>query len=70
MMWLMTGTLNASAIAATFNQGVIPPTCIRSIIKMSTDCASSIWRNDVTPQLFSSAITGIESAAVIRARPA
>src|SRR5262245_7887413 len=67
--WLTTGRLNDSAMAATFIHLVMPPTRARSIITMSTERASIMWRNGTMPQTYSPPAIGVLSAAVTRARP-
>src|SRR5436309_778235 len=46
---LTTGRLNASAMPATFIHCVMPPTRSRSIITMSIERASSMWRKGTMP---------------------
>ena len=47
--WLTTGRLKASAIPAIFSHGVTPPARTRSIITISTERASIMWRNGTMP---------------------
>src|SRR5437868_4814964 len=67
--WLTTGTLYASAMPAILSQGVMPPERTWSIITISTERASSMWRNGVMPQRYSPPATGVDSASATRARP-
>src|SRR5436190_1378719 len=68
--WLTPGRLKASAMPATLSHCVMPPTRTRSIIGISTERASSMWRNGTMPQTYSPPATGVDSASLIRARPA
>ena len=47
--WLTTGRLNASAMPAIFIHCVMPPARSRSIITMSMERASSMWRKGTMP---------------------
>ena len=47
--WLTTGRLKASAMPAILSHGVMPPERTWSIITMSTERASIMWRNGTMP---------------------
>src|ERR1051326_3271626 len=67
--WLTTGTLKASAMPAIFSHGAMPPERTWSIMTISTERASSMWRNGVMPQRYSPPATGVDRASATRANP-
>jgi NAD(P)-dependent dehydrogenase (short-subunit alcohol dehydrogenase family) len=50
-------------------EGQILPLRTRSIMTISTERASTIWRKGTMPQTYSPPATGVASAAATRARP-
>jgi len=55
--------------AGTMPEGQILPTRTRSIMTISTERASTIWRKGTMPQTYSPPATGVASGAAMRARP-
>jgi hypothetical protein len=55
--------------AGTKPEGQILPTRTRSIMTISTERASTIWRKGTMPQTYSPPATGVASGAAMRARP-
>ena len=63
------GRLNASAMPAIFTHCEMPPARSRSTMTISTERASSMWRNGTMPYTYSPPATGVSSASATRAMP-